>query len=228
MAISLLDTWSFVNDDDPHNQSFTVSAGTDRCLVLAYSGVGHDISFFGWSDPTVDYGNQPPTASFKVGDADNDAPIYIALWNDAALAAAENSQFGWIGTVIVNEFFGAATFENVQQTGLGSIVNNFTDHTGDVNDFTITTTSDDGDWIIMVGGTNTASFVIADSDTLTVQQNADAASTNASYVLMDGNGGDDSTFIDHTNFRQSNFLAIVLPQVSVANTSIIVPTGPVR
>lgn len=225
MAVTLLDSWSFVDDDTPHNELFTPSAGTDRVVVLCYCSPNHDISAFGWSVSSVDLGGVSPTATWIYGGAsgaegsnEDDCPRYIALWNDAAIQSIAESpiQFGWVGTTIVNEFAGWATYEGVEQSNLSAFFSDASDQASDGSSCTVATTSSDGERIVVFGGANTDNITFSDTDTLTTIHNVGASSTNGRYHLLEGNGGDNSTVITHTNFRRTNYASIVLKDATVS------------
>lgn len=218
MTISVLDAWQFVNDDDPNLQSTgSLSSGSNRVLVMAYAGPNHDIDAFGWTVTSVSYGNEAATATYQFGDGTDDSARYVALWNDAAIQAATDQQFRWSATNIINEFFGWAVYEGVQQSGLDSLVTDSTNYATNQSTSTLTTTSSSGDRIIVWGGINTGARQVSDWDTLTEQHDFAAASGNAKYCLGEGNGGDNSTVVTNTTFGRPNFASIVLVQAGASS-----------
>lgn len=235
MAITVLDSWAFTNDDDPDNYIWTPSAGSDRVGLLAYCSPSHDISAFGWSTPTVTWGTVAPTATYKFGGSsgsegsnEDDAPRYFALWDDAAIESRSGgspNQLDWSGTVITNEFFGVAVYAGVQQTGLDSLVTDASDYASNQSSTTLTTTSSSGDRIIVIGGTNSGVRSITDWDTLTEQQDVAAASGNARYALGEGNGGDNSTVIVNQTFARPNFASIVLVQNTGGGSTLLLASS---
>lgn len=216
MPVTLLDAWTFVDDSEPSTYSAPVSDGPNRVMVLAYSGPAHDIDAFGWTVTTVLWGDQAPTATYKYGDGTDDSCRYFALWNETAIAALTNSTIDWAASTITNDFFGYACYAGVVQDGLDSLVNDSTNYSTNQSSSTLTTTSNNGDRILAIGGLRTGNRQISDWDTLTELHDVAAATNNARYCFGEGNGGDSSTVITNTTAATPNFASIVLPQVSTA------------
>ena len=210
MAITVLDDWTFV-DDDPNSQTVTVSAGTaPRVTVLFYGSPSHDIDAFGWSITTILWGDQAPTATYKCGDGTDNAPRYFAIWDETATAARSDNTVDWTATTITSEFFGWACYEGASQTGLDSLVNDSTNYSTNQSTSTLTTTSNSGDRIIVGGGLGSASREVSDWDTLT--EKYDSVVSPRKACLGEGNGGDGSTVVTNTTFTIPNFASIVLQQ----------------
>lgn len=212
MAVAVLDPWSFVDNDDPSARTVSVSAGSERALVLAYGSGSHDISAFGWSVTDHKIGDQSPVATFQAGDASDDAPRYISVFGETKIAAFTDSVIDWTATNIVNEFYGYGTYTGVDQSALTSLLSSEQSNSANASSMTFTTTSSTGDRIIVLAVLNAGTKNFSDWDTLSEQHDASSTSGDSRFGLAEGDGGDGSTVVTNTTFARPNGLSIVLPQ----------------
>ena len=113
MAITRLDS-AAVNTSFNTTQSFTVSSGTDRCLVWAIGGE--------WTSagPTAaTYGGQTMTNAVNVQSAADPFRTVTQIWYilDSGIAAASNTTLSGTPTTNYSPIKIAASYEGVNQTG---------------------------------------------------------------------------------------------------------------
>lgn len=208
--VSVLNAFSFTPDAPPSG-SLTIGAGAgNRALVLMY-GAEHDISAFGWTITTVTVGGIAPTLNYKTGDSTDDCPRFIGIWDEADIDAMTGTSVVWTASSIVDEFWGYGVYDDVDQTDLSAVVKDATNLSAAQSTITLTTTSNDGDRIIVVAILRSGARNWTDWDTLTELYDTQAASTNTKYGAGEGNGGDDSSVITNTTVTVPNGASIVLP-----------------
>lgn len=193
MAAIILDAWSTpIFSADPTG-SLTISAGSNRCLIVAQQAERNS-----YSVSTFTVGGQSYTYQYEVIETST-APDLIGrffIWNEAAIAAMSGSAISYTDTVAVPGKFAwsYAVLQNVLQTSLGA--DQFdTAFNASTDALDVTTTSTANDYVVVSSTRLAASRDITNWDTLT--EVYDSTDSNSFYraSLGAGAGGDNTTTV---------------------------------
>ena len=193
MAASVLNAWSTpIFSADPTG-SLTISAGSNRCLIVATQCERNS-----YSVSTFTVGGQAYTYQYEVIETST-APDLIGrffIWNEAAIAAMSGTAVAYSDTVSVpgKHAWSYAVLQNVLQTSLGADQFDTAFHAS-TNALDITTTSSSDDYVVVGCTRLAASRDLTDWDTLSEIYDGTDSNSFFRAALGAGAGGDNTTTV---------------------------------
>ena len=184
MAVSVLNAWSGQTAGSPDSASLTISAGSNRCLVLVYFS---EVSSFTYTSITVG-GVAPTGTSIDENSSSTDNKTWSWYWDEAAIASMSGSTVALTKTGTPSKHdYDYAVF----QGAAGGAEFGTTVESGSTDTIAPTTASasTSSDWIVVTNNRSSANRDIQSYDSLTQEWQFN---TDYTISIADGAGGDDT------------------------------------
>ena len=217
MAVTVLDSWTNTVDSDPSG-SVTISSGSNRAAILALHAEtdGEPVV------STMTIGGQAATQEYEIFQSDgvDDMTMFVYLWDESAIAAMSGSAISYAdNATLTKRAWSFGTYAGVDQTTFPAAQASFLETSNSASS-DVTTTSNDGERIVVTGIVKNSTGSLASADTLTEVVDVAAGSNSMRAIVAEGNGGDNTTTMNLNASLSHVFVSVVLGQTSAANPTL--------
>ena len=194
MAVSALNNWSGRQDGDPDGASLTISAGSNRTLIMVYTAETGTHSF-----TSITVGGASATGQkISVSSIESNTHIWSWYWDETAIAAMSASatvDLTKTGTPTHHDW-DYAVFQGVDSVTYATD----TDVAASNTSISATSATSVNDWLVVAINRESANRDVTAYDNLTQEWQLNDQYTTA---LADGAGGDDDVALTGDGFSGS-------------------------